>query len=498
MTLQQLLLAPHRTGLGLKANSAVGKYALILSDLLALLLAAVLANTVHLLRPGIEAAGALGLWTEPMGRDRLQILVPLFALAIAWFWLAGHYTRRRPFWSELSEILRVIVMLAAIDAASLYLARLPFSRFWFLGAWLGAIAFIPVLRFLTKTALLRLGIWQRPAIVLGSGPNAIDAAAALESERLMGLKVIAFAIDASTTSSGKNSITTQGRPIPVTTFHSMEPFILRGFGNTTLVVALEQGEFERDAQLISRLHRFCDDVRVVPPLRGLPLYGSQIHYYFRHELFFLHLGNNLGRRGPRTLKRAFDICGAAFLLTICLPLFAYLAIRIREDGDPILFVQQRIGRNAAPFDCLKLRSMVTNAEAVLDELLSSDTSALAEWERDHKLKNDPRVTPVGRFLRKYSLDELPQLWNVLKGEMSLVGPRPIINSELERYGEDADYYLQVKPGMTGLWQISGRNDIDYAERVFLDAWYAKNWSLWLDIVIFFKTVGVVMRSDGAY
>jgi lipopolysaccharide/colanic/teichoic acid biosynthesis glycosyltransferase len=142
--------------------------------------------------------------------------------------------------------------------------------------------------------------------------------------------------------------------------------------------------------------------------------------------------------------------------------------------------------------------MVPNAGQVLDELLARDPQARAEWSRDFKLKNDPRITAIGAFLRETSLDELPQLWNVLKGEMSLVGPRPIIEEELERYGDQVDYYLEAPPGMTGLWQISGRNNTGYEDRVALDSWYARNWSLWYDLVIMIRTVRVVLARKGAY
>ena len=144
------------------------------------------------------------------------------------------------------------------------------------------------------------------------------------------------------------------------------------------------------------------------------------------------------------------------------------------------------------------RSMILNSQAVLQKLLDTDPAARDEWDKDFKLKNDPRITPIGHFIRKTSLDELPQLWNVLKGDMSLVGPRPVVDAELERYAEDVDYYLMAKPGITGLWQVSGRNDIDYSTRVYLDSWYVKNWSLWYDLAILFKTVGVVFRKEGAY
>jgi undecaprenyl-phosphate galactose phosphotransferase len=142
--------------------------------------------------------------------------------------------------------------------------------------------------------------------------------------------------------------------------------------------------------------------------------------------------------------------------------------------------------------------MIPDAERVLKDLLERSPEAAAEWAKDFKLRNDPRITPIGRFLRRTSLDELPQLWNVLKGEMSLVGPRPVVLEELARYGEYADYYLQSKPGITGVWQVSRRSDTTYEERVSMDAWYARNWSLWYDFVILLKTVAAVAQGRGAY
>ncbi|HCN6724594.1 TPA: sugar transferase, partial [Escherichia coli] len=169
-----------------------------------------------------------------------------------------------------------------------------------------------------------------------------------------------------------------------------------------------------------------------------------------------------------------------------------------KDGGPAIYSHERIGKGGKIFKCLKFRSMVTNSKEVLEDLLSKDIQAKQEWEATFKLKNDPRITKIGHFLRRTSLDELPQLFNVLKGEMSLVGPRPIITAELEKYNDEVAYYLLSKPGMTGLWQVSGRSDVDYETRVYLDTWYVKNWSMWNDIAILFKTIGVVLKKDGAY
>ncbi len=190
---------------------------------------------------------------------------------------------------------------------------------------------------------------------------------------------------------------------------------------------------------------------------------------------------------------------AALLLIVALsPLLAWIAWRIwREDGAPILFGHYRVGRQGRLFRCLKFRTMVRDSRERLEALLAGDATAREEWARDQKLANDPRITPVGQFLRRTSLDELPQLFNVLAGQMALVGPRPITVPELSRYGVVRWHYLNVAPGMTGLWQVSGRNDLDYAQRVALDCRYVEQRSLAFDLRILWRTVFVVLRGAGA-
>jgi lipopolysaccharide/colanic/teichoic acid biosynthesis glycosyltransferase len=217
----------------------------------------------------------------------------------------------------------------------------------------------------------------------------------------------------------------------------------------------------------------------------------------RRQWWTLQLGI-LSRLISAGAKRSLDVVGAAAGLVVLAPLFAVLAWRIGRDGGQPFFGHARIGRHGKVFLCYKFRTMVANADVILEQYLTNDPLARAEWQAHFKLKNDPRVTPLGRFLRRTSLDELPQLWNILKGEMSLVGPRPIVAAELERYGRDADYYLALRPGLTGLWQVSGRSDIDYDQRVALDRFYATSASLVRDMKILGATAGVVLRRDGAY
>lgn len=206
------------------------------------------------------------------------------------------------------------------------------------------------------------------------------------------------------------------------------------------------------------------------------------------------------RSGSRLarLQLRLDQFAALLLLLLLAPLMAVIALLVwRRDGAPVLFGHYRIGQHGRPFRCLKFRSMYLDSEAMLRELLERDPAARAEWERDHKLSDDPRITPIGHFLRRTSLDELPQLFNVLRGEMSLVGPRPITLAELPRYGQVRWHYLSVRPGMTGLWQVSGRNDTTYDERVELDREFVEQHSLRLRLSILLRTLRVVIRGSGA-
>jgi exopolysaccharide production protein ExoY len=202
--------------------------------------------------------------------------------------------------------------------------------------------------------------------------------------------------------------------------------------------------------------------------------------------------------GAAVAKRVLDVVGAVTLGLVFSPLILMIVFLMRKGSGSVIYRHRRVGRGGQMFSCLKFRTMVPNADQVLRELLERDPELQAEWVRDHKLRNDPRVTRLGRFLRRTSLDELPQLLNVLRGEMSLVGPRPVVREELLRYGRNVGIYLAAKPGITGLWQVTGRNNTDYRRRVVLDTYYVRNQNLILDLYILVKTTGVVLGGDGAY
>jgi len=199
------------------------------------------------------------------------------------------------------------------------------------------------------------------------------------------------------------------------------------------------------------------------------------------------------------LCRAFDIVIALAVILFTAPLLIMIALGVKlHDGGPAMFGHERIGLGGRTFRCMKFRSMVVDAEARLAALLATDLQARADWAKDFKLKRDPRITPLGDFLRKSSLDELPQLFNVLRGDMSIVGPRPIVRSEVARYGARFESYCAVRPGITGLWQVSGRNDTSYRRRVAMDAVYARSKCLSWDVKILLLTVPAVFLAKGSY
>ncbi|GAC1621958.1 MAG: hypothetical protein NVS9B10_05360 [Nevskia sp.] len=203
-------------------------------------------------------------------------------------------------------------------------------------------------------------------------------------------------------------------------------------------------------------------------------------------------------RGIDSLSRILDITLALGLLVIFFPIIVMVTVLLACSPGPVFFSQARLGQGGRAFQVYKFRTMVQNAPEVLKKLLADNPHLRTEWESDFKLKQDPRVTPIGRFLRRTSLDELPQLWNILIGDMSLVGPRPVAPVEIAKYGRFAKHYYAQRPGLTGLWQVSGRNDASYERRVILDAFYSKNRSLWMDLSIILKTIRVVLMGSGAY
>ncbi len=275
--------------------------------------------------------------------------------------------------------------------------------------------------------------------------------------------------------------------------------ILKTYNFQTAIVAIDDYSIQRTFYYMEYLQHQVNRVVVLPRMTKIPLINAEVFTSINHRGLAFSTRNNLLNPVDKTFKMFFDLVATTMLIILFSPilLLIYIVVFVATKGKPI-FRHKRIGKGGEVFWVYKFRTMHDNADVLLKELLESDNSIREEWEKEFKLKKDPRITKVGRFLRKTSLDELPQLINVIKGEMSLVGPRPIIQEEIKNYGDYFRYFKAVKPGITGLWQISGRNDVDYDERVQLDTWYVRNWSIEQDLIILMKTIVVVLLKKGSY
>lgn len=472
------------------AKVRLSKLAILLGDALAFVLAFGVALLGARLLSGQDLS--LGQWWAGQDVQRFVAwgLLGLLGLTLL-LTRYQHYSDRRPLWDELSDFGRLVGVLALMDMALVAVTRWNASRLWWVLSWLAVLALLVIMRAVTRQILKRLSLWVRPTIIIGVGPNAAEASLALNSQPELGFQVYGF-VDAGGRGGSASADTQPRLPASAMADVADQPGI-------QWVIALEHAQSEQREHWLRQLAQWgATDVSVIPAMRGVPLHGTDMSHFFSHEVALLRMRNNLRRWPARLTKRVFDTVAAALMLVMLSPVLLVLALLIRRDGGPALFAHPRIGKQGRVFNCYKFRTMVVDAEQQLEQLLQKRPELRTQWQRERKLRHDPRVSPIGRLLRRTSLDELPQLINVVRGEMSLVGPRPVVRAELQRYGDEVGYYLMVRPGMTGLWQVSGRNDVDYDTRVYLDTWYVKNWSLWHDLVILIKTVRVVLSRSGAY
>ncbi len=286
---------------------------------------------------------------------------------------------------------------------------------------------------------------------------------------------------------------------PIIIIHKKIEVLIQSGKYHAAIIDLEESDVHEVNDLIDHIQKNVHRVILLPKISKMPMINGELISSIHHKGMAIYVKNNLLSAVDQYLKRVFDYLLSFGLVALFSPilLMLFVIVYISTKGHP-LFTHKRIGYRGKKFHVWKFRTMHIDAQDRLKILLEECGSSREEWEKDFKLKNDPRVTKIGNLLRKTSLDELPQLINVLKGEMSLVGPRPIIEDEINKYGEFYDYFIAVKPGISGLWQVSGRNDIDYDERVQLDVWYVRNWSIELDIEILIKTAFVVLGRKGCY
>lgn len=394
---------------------------------------------------------------------------------------------RRTFYSVIYAIVVSIVVLFIAGEAPVV------SRLFI--AFLGCFVFVFVCgsRLLVRYLCNRANILLEPTIIIGSVDTAKRVLNYSATNSFFGIKVVGIIDD-------KSSGTVLEGKYPLLGPTDKAARIILRTGVQNILVLAPRMDKRRLYSLIDEIFPLVKNISFVPETEELPVSNMEMHRLYSENLVVISVKNNLSCWYNQFFKRAFDL-SVATLGTIAISPFLLgiaIAIKVSSPG-PAIYAHRRIGRNGAHFNCYKFRSMVSDSDKRLKEFLEANPEAAKEWEESHKLKHDPRVTKIGALLRKTSLDELPQLFNVIRGQMSLVGPRPIVDEEIIKYDVFFSDYTLVRPGMTGLWQTSGRSDTSYSRRVRLDAWYVRNWNIWLDISLLVKTVRVVLSSrSGAY
>ncbi|WP_236579200.1 sugar transferase [Hydrogenimonas urashimensis] len=387
---------------------------------------------------------------------------PAYGVILLMFFYEGIYTRRYDFWHESRQILKALFFSFLIVMAILSLSKTPYSysRTVIVLAFVFMSFFIPLLKNITKKLLFKVGIWKRAATIFGDDT--------FIREEIFGNPYLGY-IEADENKS------------------------------QTVFVNSKGYDAERLREIIDKEISKRKEVVFIPLVNSYDLTQSII-YELTHARTNLIVFQNRLKSVPRRLfKTSFDYVVSILLLPLLLPILGIIALLIKreEPHASILFKQKRLGEGGKLFVCYKFRTMVEDGDEILKIYLEKHPEEIQYYNKYHKYMNDPRITKVGTFLRKTSLDELPQIFNVLKNEMSLVGPRPYLPDEKQKMGAAAETILLVKPGITGLWQVSGRSEVDFFQRIDMDVWYIRNWNLWMDILILLKTVKTVIVREGA-
>ena len=387
----------------------------------------------------------------------------IYAVTILLFAYEGLYTRRYDFWHESRLIFKALIFAFFIVLSYLALTKTVqiYSRAVIVLAFILMAFFVPLFKNAGKKLLFKIGLWQREAKIYGSDP--------FIKKEIFGNPYLGY-VEA----------------------RRKEP--------KTVFVNSRESNARSLSKVIEEEIRHKHEVIFIPLLTEYNLTQSQIYELSNTRTNLVVVQNRMKSRYRIWLKNFSDMVMLGFSLPLLIPILAVIAVLIRreEPGKTVFFKQERLGQKGSVFTCLKFRTMYEDGDRILKEYLAANPEEAEYYAIYHKYKEDPRITKIGSFLRRTSLDELPQIFNVLRGEMSFIGPRPYMLREKEKIGDTVETVLTAKPGITGLWQVSGRSGVDFRSRVSLDVWYIRNWSLWLDAVVLFKTFKVVFGRKGAY
>jgi len=387
----------------------------------------------------------------------------LYIILILLFTYEGIYTYRYDFWHESRLILKGIIFSTLILFAYLAMTKSvqDYSRIVIGFAFLFMMILIPLSKNISKKLLHKLGLWHKKAKIYGDDPFLTD--------EIFGNPYLGY----------------------VQAKHDQEP--------STVFVNSKNSDIGSLKKIISTQIKERSEVIFIPLIDDYDLSHSHTYELSNTRTNLIVFQNRLKSKYRRILKSVSDFSLTLLVFPLLIPLMLFIAYKLKlsTPNEKIFFKQKRLGKDSKPFTCYKFQTMHENSDGILENYLKDNPEEIAYYNTYHKYKNDPRITKIGHFLRRTSLDELPQIFNVFRGDMSFIGPRPYMLNEKEKIGEEIETVLTVKPGITGLWQVSGRSDVDFYSRVELDVWYIRNWNLWMDLVILIKTVKTVLLKDGA-
>ena len=412
----------------------------------------------YLLRSTFED---LTLQTTPL--QEYLSFYPLYLILILLFSYEGIYTYRYDFWHESRLVLKGIIFSAILIFAYLAMTKSigDYSRLVIGFSFIFMALLIPLSKNISKKLLHKLGLWHKKAKIYGDDPFLTDE---IYNNPYLGYV----------------------KPKP-----GQEP--------STVFVNSKNSDISSLKKIISTQIKERSEVIFIPLIDDYDLTHSHTYELSNTRTNLIVFQNRLKSKYRRILKKVSDFSLTLLIFPLLIPLMLIIAYKIKRNtpDEKIFFKQKRLGQNSKPFTCYKFQTMYENSDGILEKYLKDHPEEIAYYDTYHKYKNDPRVTKIGHFLRRTSLDELPQIFNVFRGDMSFIGPRPYMLNEEEKIGDEIETVLTVKPGITGLWQVSGRSDVDFHTRVELDVWYIRNWNLWMDLVILIKTIKTVLLKDGA-
>jgi len=391
---------------------------------------------------------------------------------------------------EMQRIFHSVTAVLLVLASTIFLRKTgaDYSRYVVLVGWILAAPAILLGRYSTRRLFCQTSWWSVPGVILGSGASARELARSLKNTSF-GLRIMGVLLD--------GPVGHWDDDLPPLLGHLYDAPVIAQHVARYAIVTMPDRSHAEIRKIVQDHCRSFHRVLMVTEIPGICSLGATVREVGGQV--GLEVPQRLCHTTPKIIKRCLDIVGSGSLLLLLMPVFLMVAIAIKLNSrGNVVFGHRRYGKDGKAFQALKFRTMVTDADRILKTYLERHPELMQEWQRDHKLKGDPRITGVGRWLRRYSLDELPQLVNILLGQMSLVGPRPIVKSEIDRYADSYDLYTRVPPGLTGLWQVSGRNNTTYDQRVAFDEYYIRNWSIWMDLYILARTFQAVLFAHGAY